>query len=378
MATYPVYPESLPCVSRIDGYGMTAAAGVLKTPLEFANARQRRMHARMPQEIALSWRCTNAEMHAVVAWLNEYGYDWFKLYLAGVEASQDEVFAKQIIVRLMSNISTTLMPVYRQNWWKVSCSAEYQPPPSTLLVDEGEEPTGPEPFVYDTFTGTNGTEIIDHTGESGVTWTEGAGERHMIAAGHLMGIIRPGSDTRMIPSDGVSGEWYFEISITVNELNTTDYIQAYQHSDDAFLFFLDATGLYTEVESLGSPFTAGNTYVVRFTFTAGQVEVFIDGVSQYVDTDIPILPTGVISFDVFNSFPAAVGDPTIASPDEDQQYDPDWSFHINYVLMAPLDYELEESFMMAPSTALFVPLTTYTPPEPEPSAYSTGFDEGFA
>jgi hypothetical protein len=138
MATYPVYPSSLPCVSRINGFGQIHSAAVIKTPAEFGNSRQRRMHAKMPAEIQLAWKCSNAQYQPVVAWLNTYGYEWFRLLLAGLEASEANDFAKFVTVRLMSNINVSLIPIYRQNWWVVSASAEYQVP-VYALVAAGEE-----------------------------------------------------------------------------------------------------------------------------------------------------------------------------------------------------------------------------------------------
>jgi len=136
------FPDTLPCVSRIDGFGMVASAAVIRTPLEFGNSRQRRMHARMPQEIALAWRVANIDLKPLTDWLNTYGYEWFNLKLAGLEASQANEFAVPIAVRLMSDIQVQLNPIYRQNWWTVSVSAEYQPPVSVLLdpsIDDDDE-----------------------------------------------------------------------------------------------------------------------------------------------------------------------------------------------------------------------------------------------
>lgn len=118
---------------------MVHSAAVIKTPQEFGNSRQRRMHTRMPSEIALAWKCSNAQYQPVLAWLNTYGYEWFNLLLAGLEASQANDFARFITVRLMSNITANLLPIYRQNWWVVSASAEYYVPVEALVASGEEE-----------------------------------------------------------------------------------------------------------------------------------------------------------------------------------------------------------------------------------------------
>jgi len=131
----PDFPSSLPCVSRIDGFGMAASSAVIRTPVAAGNARQNRLHARMPQEIALAWRVENVDLRPLIDWLNEFGYEWFNLKLAGLEASMEGEFAVPIIVRLMSDIHVQLNPIYKQNWWTVTTSAEYQPPISVLVSD---------------------------------------------------------------------------------------------------------------------------------------------------------------------------------------------------------------------------------------------------
>jgi hypothetical protein len=133
MADFPIYPSSLPCVSRIDGFAMASAAAVLTTPIASGNPTQRRAHARLPTEIVLGWRAPNAQLKPLVAWLNTYGYDWFTLTLAGLEASQADAFTAPIEVRLMSDLKMTLLQFHRSNWWNVAASAEYQPPVLSLV-----------------------------------------------------------------------------------------------------------------------------------------------------------------------------------------------------------------------------------------------------
>lgn len=197
-------------------------------------------------------------------------------------------------------------------------------------------PYPPGTFVYDSFTGTNGTPIISHTAEVGGPWTEASGQRNMIAAGYLMGITRTGSDTRVIPTAGVTGNWFFETEIYVNAIHSSDYVQGYQNSDLGFLFFIATDSIYFgDFGSVTPTFSTGNSYTIRFEFTGSSVELFIDDVSQGTDS-LSFSPSGVISFDYFNCLPASSSDPVIASPDIDQGYEPGYALHMNYVLMAPL------------------------------------------
>jgi hypothetical protein len=121
------FPTTLPCVSRIDGYSLDSSAALLRSPFDAGNARQRRMHIIMPTEIALTWRASNAQLQPLFAWLNTYGFDWFKLTLAGIEASLAGLQSKAIDVRLMSDVQVALMQFHRSNWWTLKASAEYVP-----------------------------------------------------------------------------------------------------------------------------------------------------------------------------------------------------------------------------------------------------------
>jgi hypothetical protein len=208
----------------------------------------------------------------------------------------------------------------------------------TFSVDE-VIPVLPLYFVYDTFTGINGTPIISHVGESGVTWTEDLGARHMIADGALMSITRSGSHVSLIPSAGVSGDWYFETEIYIHDFNNNDFIQGYQHSDNSFLFYISGdniNGIYFgDSGSFIPTFSIGQSYVIRFEFIGSAVQLLIDNVPSGTSV-FSFLPTGVISFDLWGSYPAAVGNPVIISPDVDQEYDPYYSIRMEYVKMAPL------------------------------------------
>jgi hypothetical protein len=140
-----IYPASLPCVSRIDGYGLNQAASLVRTPFEAGNARQRRWNFVLPTEIQLTWRCTNEQLHQLFAWLNTYGYDWFQLDTSSLESSIADVIAVPIDVRLTSDLQMSLMPIHFQNYWAVKANAVYSPTSAVLAEfpdpDPEEAPT---------------------------------------------------------------------------------------------------------------------------------------------------------------------------------------------------------------------------------------------
>jgi len=131
--TIPVYPTTLPCVSRIDGYALNSEAALIRTPFEAGNARQRRWNLMLPTQIQLGWRAANDQLQPLFAWLNTYGYDWFQLTTAGIDSSAAGVIAVPIDVRLTSDLQVSLIQFHRQNWWTVLATAIYLPAAGALI-----------------------------------------------------------------------------------------------------------------------------------------------------------------------------------------------------------------------------------------------------
>lgn len=141
LSQYPDFPTTLKCPSRIDGYAFEAEATVRRFPFDAGNTRQRRVHHKMPLQIQMGWRVNNEQLQPLFAWLNQYGYDFFNIELSGLESSSVNLFKTKIPIRLISDINISLMKVHRQNWYILSCLAEYQPavieveaPPSETVM----------------------------------------------------------------------------------------------------------------------------------------------------------------------------------------------------------------------------------------------------
>jgi hypothetical protein len=121
---------------------MSSAAALLRTSFEAGNTRQRRTHAGLPTEITLTWRCANVDLYPLLSWLNVYGYDWFTIGLAGLEASMLDFIATPIIVRCLGDLKVSLMQFHRANWWTVEVGALYLPPLEALTyADDSQRET---------------------------------------------------------------------------------------------------------------------------------------------------------------------------------------------------------------------------------------------
>jgi hypothetical protein len=179
-----IYPASLPCVSRIDGYSLVHSASLMRTPFEAGNARQRRWNTVMPSEIQFAWKCSNEQLQPLFAWLNTYGYDWFQLDLSSMESSLADVLAVATDVRLTSDLTITLLPIHFQNWWLVSASGASYMPTEPALADEigpvEPPPPGPsEAKLILTFDSAvvpfKDYSLNDFTADVTGAWTQGAG-----------------------------------------------------------------------------------------------------------------------------------------------------------------------------------------------------------
>jgi hypothetical protein len=127
------YPSSLPCVSRIEGHSATAFAGLVRTPMESGNTRQRRAQRLLPHQIALVFVIAQETYADWLAWINENAYDqWIALKLPGFLASRAGATTALVPVRFMSDVSTELIPAHRLWVWRCRVQAEWLPSSTDL------------------------------------------------------------------------------------------------------------------------------------------------------------------------------------------------------------------------------------------------------
>jgi hypothetical protein len=128
-----IYPASFPCPSRIEGHGQAMSAGLVRTPMEAGNARQRRSHKVLPTRISLVFMVHQPEYASWLTWVNENAWeDWVTMKLPGLAASRLGLDTAEINVRFMTDLQADLLPVHRLWWWRVRVEAEYVPTPEQL------------------------------------------------------------------------------------------------------------------------------------------------------------------------------------------------------------------------------------------------------
>lgn len=122
------YPLSFPCPSRAEGHSAQMSAGLVRTPMEAGNTRQRRAQRVLPQQIALVFMVDQEQYATWLAWVNAHAWDeWIDLRLPGLRASQAGTDTKATAVRFCSDLGAELLNVRRLWWWRVRVDAEYLP-----------------------------------------------------------------------------------------------------------------------------------------------------------------------------------------------------------------------------------------------------------
>jgi hypothetical protein len=123
-----VYPSDLPCPSRIEGYSAAVSAGLVRTPMEAGNTRQRRAQRVLPHQIALVFVMPQDKLADWLTWVNAYAFDnFFTMNLPGLLAGRHGGDTVATPVRFMSDIALQLRPVHRLWYWNAQVSAEWLP-----------------------------------------------------------------------------------------------------------------------------------------------------------------------------------------------------------------------------------------------------------
>lgn len=174
-------------------------------------------------------------------------------------------------------------------------------------------------FLSDTFTGSSGTELSLHTGETGATWTQvfGVGFNGLVL-----------SDTNRVRSDdaathlayyasGVPASADYDVSGVIHQFSITGYMgvagRMGTSEPDATKYTceLGDGNLYLQVhDSGGTPTTLGtyaastsngNDYTVKLEMRGTAIKCYLDGVQRISVTDSTIVTAGragIFAYDV--------------------------------------------------------------------------------
>jgi hypothetical protein len=128
-----IYPPHLPCVSRIEGHSAALSAGLVRTPMNAGNTRQRRTFRTLPHMLALVFVIEQKVYAEWLAWVNVYAWDeWVSMKLPGLLASRLGTDTASIQVKFCTDLQAELLPVHRLWYWRVRVTAEYIPTPEHL------------------------------------------------------------------------------------------------------------------------------------------------------------------------------------------------------------------------------------------------------
>jgi hypothetical protein len=134
------YPAGLPCVSRVEGHAASLDAGLVRSPIEAGDTRQRRAHRALPHALSLVFVVPQELYEEWLTWVNANAYDrWVTLALPGLLAARAGSDTALVPVRFTSDIDAELIPAHRLWVWRCSVAAEWLP----LYAALGPVPAGP-------------------------------------------------------------------------------------------------------------------------------------------------------------------------------------------------------------------------------------------
>jgi len=95
--SYTRYPSSFQC-PKIIPYAWSVDMGILRTPMEGGNARQRRRYRVMPHAFRLEFILSALALGQWQTWINSFAYDWFLMDLQSMwSAATGNIIAPHII-----------------------------------------------------------------------------------------------------------------------------------------------------------------------------------------------------------------------------------------------------------------------------------------
>lgn len=118
----------IPCPA-IGSFGYEIDAGLLRTPMESGNARQRRRYTSRPTTYELTWLLTTAQLHHFEALLDK-AFTW--LYVPLVTGQVPQWVTADHLIRFINNPQVQLEA---KDLWRVSVTAEqYKIDPGCMLT----------------------------------------------------------------------------------------------------------------------------------------------------------------------------------------------------------------------------------------------------
>lgn len=120
------YPTSFP-LPLIDGYNITVDPGLIRTAKGAGYARQRQLYTWQPEAYNFVFAVKASELSNWQDWINEFGFEWFKLDMMTHESSkaQTDKHCSSHTVRFIGNV--TIAPLSGEEYVEVAVLGELAP-----------------------------------------------------------------------------------------------------------------------------------------------------------------------------------------------------------------------------------------------------------
>jgi len=121
--SYVTYPKSFQC-PQIKPYSLGVDMGLVRTPMQGGNNRQRRQYRHMPHIFRLEFVMEALDLGTWQQWINSFAYDYFILGLESMWSGNAGTITSPHIVRFISDLEVENV-VY--GWVRVRVQAELSP-----------------------------------------------------------------------------------------------------------------------------------------------------------------------------------------------------------------------------------------------------------
>lgn len=129
MALQAIYPDNL-ASPQVKPYSYAVDMGLLRTPMEGGNTRQRRLYRTMPTLWALEFIMHAVDLFDWQTWADANGYDWFQIDLQSMYSGAAGKMTSPHLVRFTTDLQ---MENIMYGWIRVRVSAELSPFQATLF-----------------------------------------------------------------------------------------------------------------------------------------------------------------------------------------------------------------------------------------------------
>lgn len=117
----------------VSAYSFQGQTGMRPMVMEAGTIRNREIYGVWPHQYSLMFYCNTAMLRRVIAWMNQYGYDWFNMPSVSQHLAISDVIYSNIPVRFIGDVE---IQSAGYDYWTISAPAEFNVDMLNGLTDD--------------------------------------------------------------------------------------------------------------------------------------------------------------------------------------------------------------------------------------------------